>query len=115
VRLPRAAHERLAAIGVKATDLAALGGVPVRNELAAVLIAELAQAMVEFGGRGLAAFAEEWRAADALAGRPVRVLQGSQPLEGLARGVDGDGALLLEVDGSRLRILSGEVSVRPVR
>jgi BirA family transcriptional regulator, biotin operon repressor / biotin---[acetyl-CoA-carboxylase] ligase len=115
VRLPRAARERLAAEGVEVTDLAALGGTPGRNDLAAVLIAELAQALVEFGARGLAAFSEEWQAADALAGRPVRVLHGGQPLEGLARGVDGDGALLLEVDGARRRILSGEVSIRPVR
>jgi BirA family biotin operon repressor/biotin-[acetyl-CoA-carboxylase] ligase len=45
----------------------------------------------------------------------VRVLQGGQALEGVARGVDGDGALLLDVSGGRQRILSGEVSVRPVR
>jgi BirA family transcriptional regulator, biotin operon repressor / biotin---[acetyl-CoA-carboxylase] ligase len=115
VRLPQAARERLAAEGVEVTDLAALGGTPGRNDLAAVLIAELAQALVEFGARGLAAFSAEWQAADALTGRPVRVLQGGQPLEGLARGVDGDGALLLEVDGARRRILSGEVSIRPVR
>ena len=115
VRLPRAAREQLAADGVDAVDLAALGGAPARNELAAVLIAELAQALVEFGARGLAAFADEWQAADALAGRPVRVLHGGQPLEGLARGVDGDGALLLEIDGARRRISAGEVSVRPVR
>lgn len=115
VRLPRVARERLAAEGVEVTDLAALGETPGRNDLAAVLIAELAQALVEFGARGLAAFSAEWQAADALAGRPVRVLHGGQPLEGLARGVDGDGALLLEVDGARRRILSGEVSVRPVR
>jgi BirA family transcriptional regulator, biotin operon repressor / biotin---[acetyl-CoA-carboxylase] ligase len=115
VRLPRAARERLAADGVEAVDLAALGRAPMRNELAAVLIAELVQALVEFGARGLAAFAEEWQAADALSGRPVRVLHGGQPLEGLARGVDGDGALLLDVDGARRRILTGEVSVRPVR
>ena len=38
-------------------------------------------------------------------------MQGGQSLEGLARGVDADGALLLEVDGARRRILSGEVSV----
>ena len=80
-----------------------------------MLVAELAQALVEFGARGLAAFSAEWQAADALAGRPVRVLHGGQPLEGLARGVDGDGALLLEVGGARRRILSGEVSIRPVR
>jgi BirA family transcriptional regulator, biotin operon repressor / biotin---[acetyl-CoA-carboxylase] ligase len=115
VRLPRAAREHLAADGADAVDLAAIGRAPVRNELAVVLIAELAQALVEFGARGLAAFAEEWQAADALSGRPVRVLHGGQPLEGFARGVDGDGALLLEVDGARRRILTGEVSVRPVR
>ena len=115
VRLPRAAREHLAAEGVDAVDLAALGRPPVRNELAAVLIAELAQALVEFGARGMAAFAGEWQAADALSGRAVRVLHGGQTLEGLARGVDGDGALLLEIDGARRRILSGEVSVRPVR
>jgi BirA family biotin operon repressor/biotin-[acetyl-CoA-carboxylase] ligase len=115
VRLPRAARDQLAADGVEAADLATLGGAPPRNELAAVLITELTQALVEFGARGLAAFADEWRAVDALADRPVQVMQGGQPLTGLARGVDGDGALLLEVDGARRRILSGEVSVRPVR
>lgn len=115
VRLPHAARERLEAEGVEVTDLAALGEVPGRNDLAAVLSAELAQALVEFGARGLAAFSEEWQAADALAGRPVRVLHGGQPLEGFARGVDEDGALLLEVDGARRRILSGEVSIRPIR
>lgn len=115
VRLTRAARERLAAEGVSVADLAALGEAPRRNELAAVLVAELAQALVEFGARGFAAFLEEWEAADALAGRPVRVVQGGEPIEGLARGVDGDGALLLDVDGARRRIHSGEVSVRPVR
>jgi SOS response regulatory protein OraA/RecX len=46
------------------------------------------------------------------AGRPVRVLQGRESQEGVARGVDTDGALLLETGGGRRRILSGEVSVR---
>jgi BirA family biotin operon repressor/biotin-[acetyl-CoA-carboxylase] ligase len=115
VRLPRAARAALAAEGVVAADLASLGAVPQRNALAAVLIAELHQALAEFGARGMAAFSEEWQSADALAGRPVRVLHGGQQLEGLARGVDADGALLLEADGGRRRIVSGEVSIRPVR
>ncbi len=115
VRLTCAARTRLEAEGTAATDLAALGEAPGRNELAAVLVAEIAQALVEFGARGLAAFLEEWEAADALAGRPVRVVQGGEPLEGLASGVDVDGALLLEIGGARRRIHSGEVSVRPVR
>ena len=115
VRLPRAARAALAAEGVEAVDLASLGAVPERNALASILIAELCQALAEFGARGMAAFSDEWQAADALAGRPVRVLHGGQQFEGLARGVDADGALLLEADGARRRIVSGEVSVRPVR
>jgi BirA family biotin operon repressor/biotin-[acetyl-CoA-carboxylase] ligase len=115
VRLPRAALVQLAAEAVQAVDLATLGEAPARNRLAAVLIAELALALVEFGARGMSAFADEWQAADALNGRPVQVLHGGQALDGLARGVDGDGALLLEAGGRRQRILSGEVSVRPVR
>jgi BirA family transcriptional regulator, biotin operon repressor / biotin---[acetyl-CoA-carboxylase] ligase len=112
VRLPALVRERLKGEGIDALDLASLGPVPGRNEAAAVLIAELTAALVEFGGRGLAAFADEWQAADALAGQPVRVHQGDQHLDGFARGVDGDGALMLETGGVRRRILSGEVSVR---
>ena len=115
VRLPRAASAALRAEGVNAVDLAALGTPPPRNTLAAVLVAELAQALVEFGARGMAAFADEWQGADALAGQAVRVLHGGQQLDGLARGVDPNGALLLEMEGVRRRIVSGEVSVRPIR
>lgn len=115
VRLPRAAIDSLRAEGAEAIDLAVLGTPPARSRLAAVVIAELAQALVEYGGRGMAAFADEWQGADALAGRAVSVLHGGQSLEGIARGVDADGALLLEQGGTRRRILSGEVSVRPAR
>jgi BirA family biotin operon repressor/biotin-[acetyl-CoA-carboxylase] ligase len=106
MRLPARTVEALTADGVEVVDIAALG---------ATLVGELALALEEFDARGFAAFAEEWRGADALAGRPVRVLQGERLQEGVARGVDGDGALLLEAGGARRRVLSGEVTVRPVR
>jgi BirA family biotin operon repressor/biotin-[acetyl-CoA-carboxylase] ligase len=112
VRLPAATLAALAAEGTGATDLAALGTRCSRNELAAAVITELARMLEEFGARGIAAFADEWRAADALANRRVRVLQGGEVLEGLARGVDADGALLVEAPGGERRVLSGEVSVR---
>jgi hypothetical protein len=87
--------------------------VPGRSFAVSALINELALALEEFGARGMSAFADEWQGADALANRAVRVLQGEQTLEGLARGVDADGALLLDAGDGRRRILSGEVSVRP--
>jgi BirA family biotin operon repressor/biotin-[acetyl-CoA-carboxylase] ligase len=115
VRLPRAVHEALGAAGRAATELAEIGAVPGRSFVVSGMINELVLALEEFGARGMAAFAEEWQRADALIDRPVRVLQGEQELEGLARGVDTDGALLLDAGGQRMRILSGEVSVRPVQ
>jgi BirA family biotin operon repressor/biotin-[acetyl-CoA-carboxylase] ligase len=115
VRLPPAVRDKFRSEGVEAVDLASLGPLPGRSIAAAALISELALALIEFGARGMMAFAEEWQDADALAGRLVRVIQGGQSLEGLARGVDTDGALLVDVEGARRRILSGEVSVRQVR
>jgi BirA family biotin operon repressor/biotin-[acetyl-CoA-carboxylase] ligase len=115
VRLPDTVRDGLRAEGVDAVDLASLGAPPGRSLVASALISELALALIEFGARGMTAFAEEWRSADALAGRRVRVIQGGQSLEGLAQGVDTDGALLVDVEGDRRRILSGEVSVRQVR
>lgn len=115
VRLPEATRAQLASEGVAVLDLASIGTTPERNVLAAVLFTELHQALREFAARGMSAFAGEWQSADALAGRTVRVLQGAQPLEGIACGVDGDGALLLDANGVRRRIVSGEVSIRPVQ
>ena len=115
LRLPSAIKEALRTEGLEAADLAEIGPVPVRSFAVAALINELALALEEFGIRGMSAFADEWQGADALANRPVRVLQGEQTLEGLARGVDADGALLLDSGDGRRRILSGEVSVRPVQ
>ncbi len=115
IHLPRAVLDALHSEGLEATDLASLGTVPGRGLISAALINELALALEEFGQRGMAAFAAEWHSADALVDRPVRVLQGEQTIEGLARGVDADGALLLDAAGGRRRVLSGEVSVRPVR
>lgn len=115
LRLPQAMRDDLRGEGVQAIDLASLGTLPGRSVAASALITELALALLEFGARGMTAFAEEWRSADALAGRTVRVIQGDQSLDGLACGVDTDGALLVDVEGARRRILSGEVSVRPIR
>lgn len=112
VRLPPATLAAIAAGGFEATDLASLGSRVPRSGVAAALVAELALMLEEFGARGMAAFADEWRAADSLADRRVRVLQDGREFEGLARGVDADGALLVEAPGGQRRVLSGEVSVR---
>jgi BirA family biotin operon repressor/biotin-[acetyl-CoA-carboxylase] ligase len=87
---------------------------PRRTALAAALLDALTEVVVEFETRGFAPFHGEWSRADALAGRPVLVLAQRGDRAGVARGIDADGALLVEFDGGRERIASGEVTLRPV-
>jgi len=62
---------------------------------------------------GFAPLAAAWSARDAFRNEPVRLLHDGQVLaEGLARGVDGEGHLLLETADGLQRITSGEVSLR---
>ena len=116
VRLPPGLRAELQAEGIEAAGLSELlDSPPGRSALAASIVNEISLALEEFGARGLPAFLDEWRDADDLIDQPVRVQQGAETLEGLARGIDADGALLVDAGGARRRILSGEVSVRALR
>ncbi len=97
-----------------ATDLAAViaAGLPSRNLVAARLVLALEDALAEFATQGFAVFIADWLGFDALRDAPVRVHQGGTVLEGIARGADRDGALLVERAGRTLRVFSGDVSVR---
>ncbi len=114
--MPAAARGALAASsGLEIADVRDVLGreAPSRNALAGRLVAAIAAACTEFERDGFAAFAGRWRALDALDGRPVEIIHGQQRQQGIARGVDADGALLLEHGGRLDRFYSGDVSVRP--
>ncbi len=114
VALPPAAQEAIVAQGLQPASLADLvDDLPPRSHLAGVLIGQLALALEEFGREGFAPFYEEWQAADALRSRAVRVERAGRCMEGVARGIDADGALLFDTDGGLERVVSGEVTVRP--
>jgi BirA family biotin operon repressor/biotin-[acetyl-CoA-carboxylase] ligase len=104
----------VAATGNRAADLASLGAVPDRNVLIAALLESGVQGLAVFAQTGFASFADEYREADALAGREVTVSGGATAatLTGIARGIDADGALRLQTATGVERILSGDVSVR---
>jgi BirA family biotin operon repressor/biotin-[acetyl-CoA-carboxylase] ligase len=104
----------VAATGNRAIDLASLGAVPDRNALIAALLESGVQGLAAFAHAGFAGFADEYREADTLAGRAVTVSGGATAaaLAGIARGVDADGALLVQTATGVERILSGDVSVR---
>ncbi len=76
------------------------------------MLAEVLSAQARFVESGFDTFRHDWEILDALRGREVELHAGSSSRSGTARGVDDTGALLLEVDGRRERVLSGDVSVR---
>lgn len=99
-----------------AVDLqTALGrAAPPRTVLAAALVNELAALLADYPTQGFGAYRTEWRSADFLRGRAVRVDESTGRSFGTALGIDADGALLVETDAGKRRVVAGDVSVRSV-
>ncbi|CNE87568.1 bifunctional biotin--[acetyl-CoA-carboxylase] ligase/biotin operon repressor BirA [Yersinia mollaretii] len=83
-----------------------------RNKLTAELLSELRRAVVKFENEGLSAFISRWREMDNYLDRPVKLIIGNQEIYGIARGIDQQGALLLEQDGVIKPYIGGEISLR---
>ena len=106
--------KQIAATGIEATDLNAAGlGDTGRNRIVAAVVSECLAGLAVFERDSLKPFLEQWRRADALAGKPVNVSGAQGTAKGFARGVDLHGALLLETPQGVQRFISGDVSVRP--
>ena len=100
-------------IGQPWTTLAEqLGTAPSRNALAARILAQWVAMLERFTHEGFAPFAAGFRALDLLRNRAVTLALPDGELAGVARGVDEDGALLVDAGEARRRILSGEVSLK---
>ena len=88
--------------------------VPSRNQLAGRVVHHVVAALGRFSHEGLTPFLEEWRQADALLGREVRVELGEGAVLGTAAGVDEDGTFLVATADGLSRVSGGEVKVRSV-
>ena len=111
VTLTPAARGAIEAGGTPAAALAdACAAAPSRNLIAGAILDELLSMLGQFEREGFTAFRDAWSALDALSGRAARVLLGDAVVCGTARGVDFDGALLLETPDGMRRFVSGEAS-----
>jgi BirA family biotin operon repressor/biotin-[acetyl-CoA-carboxylase] ligase len=87
---------------------------PSRNLVAGAILDELLSMLGEFERRGFGAFRDAWMALDALEGRPAKVVLANTAISGTARGVDEEGALVLDTGGRLQRFVSGEASLRMI-
>ncbi|MEM6582348.1 MAG: bifunctional biotin--[acetyl-CoA-carboxylase] ligase/biotin operon repressor BirA [Pseudomonadota bacterium] len=98
------------------TDLTTVneGESPVRSVLLASLMNELLPLLADFEHQGFAPWRTAWLELDAFADAPVLLHTGNAVTQGVARGVDNRGALMLETPEEGLqRIYGGEISLRP--
>jgi len=96
----------------KATSVRIATGHPCdRIALANSLFTLLDYRYMEIVTRGFDAVRPEWERFSALTGRRVTVVDGPRRESGIVRGIDADGALLLEVGTNLRRVLAGDVSI----
>ena len=103
--------ERDAAAGAETASLAPSG--VDRNVLLASLVNGLAEGLPLFDAQGLTPFVPRWQALHAYAGEAVDLIdRGRLMQQGIARGIDEMGCLLLDTRAGRIAVLAGDISLR---
>lgn len=83
-----------------------------RNELAVRLIEQLRRSLRQFEQEGLTPFLLRWEKLDNFIHRKVKLIIGDKEIPGISRGINEQGALLLEQDGVIKPWVGGEISLR---
>ncbi|CAM3621581.1 bifunctional biotin--[acetyl-CoA-carboxylase] ligase/biotin operon repressor BirA [Xenorhabdus nematophila] len=94
------------------TNLQQAGMSVERNKLIAEIIVELKEALLQFENEGLVPFISRWLKLDNFINRKVKLIIGEQEIYGIARGIDQQGALLLDINGVITPHIGGEISLR---
>jgi BirA family biotin operon repressor/biotin-[acetyl-CoA-carboxylase] ligase len=89
-----------------------LKNLPSRNEFAANIIDNLISSIQIFERHGLAAFMDLWNEYDVIKDKPITIKKLDTQEQGIARGIDSSGALLVEQHGTIIPLYSGDVSIR---
>jgi BirA family biotin operon repressor/biotin-[acetyl-CoA-carboxylase] ligase len=83
-----------------------------RNELAGRLLENLVETLERFGREGLQPLISAWQSYDLYQDKAVSLRMGDKLIQGIHRGINRDGALLLEQEGNLRPFHGGEVSLR---
>jgi BirA family biotin operon repressor/biotin-[acetyl-CoA-carboxylase] ligase len=95
------------------TDLQSHSKVKIdRNTLCAQLILCLHARLQQYQNEGLTEMLDEWHSHDVYLNKPVKLITGERVTKGTCRGINSQGALLLETNSQVKLIYGGEVSLR---
>jgi BirA family biotin operon repressor/biotin-[acetyl-CoA-carboxylase] ligase len=85
---------------------------PGRTELATALINAWQQALEDYELRGMQGFVERWNRLDNFKDRPGKLIMGSREIHGTIRGINPQGAVLIETAEGVEAFIGGEISLR---
>ena len=83
-----------------------------RTELAASLYETVLHCLQQFEQSGLASCISDWSLYDHFGNQSIRLLMGQHEIEGICKGIDGNGALLVETVAGMKSYFGGEISLR---
>lgn len=83
-----------------------------RNSLVAAVINQLHARLTVHKEHGIATMLDDWHSQDVYLNKPVKLITGDKETRGICRGINTQGALLLEVDDKITTVYGGEVSLR---
>lgn len=96
-------------VAYKTTTLAASGGIATVDGARDLLLEKLGAHLATWQAQGFPPIRDAWMARGHPIGTPLRAGIGNHPIEGAFAGLDDDGALLLDTDDGRKRIVAGDV------
>jgi BirA family biotin operon repressor/biotin-[acetyl-CoA-carboxylase] ligase len=103
------------AISQRWTDLKSHTNLDIdRNRLSAILIHNLVTRLEQHKLNGLNEMLNDWHTLDLYLDKQVKLITGKREVIGKCKGVNNQGALMLEVDGQVKPIYGGEVSLRGI-
>lgn len=83
-----------------------------RNRLAISLITTLHTALTDYELYGMQGFVERWNRLDNFLDRPIKLIMGPREITGICRGINEQGAVLLETENGVESFIGGEISLR---
>ena len=83
-----------------------------RNRLAGSFIQAWQNALADYELHGMGEFVERWNRIDNFLGRPIKLIMGPNEIRGICRGINQQGAVLLETDKGVESFIGGEISLR---
>ncbi len=83
-----------------------------RNQLAITMINTLYSALSDYEIYGMSGFVERWNRLDNFLDRPIKLIMGPREITGIAKGINEQGAVLLETGNGVESFIGGEISLR---